>query len=147
VKDLFSIFLDQVIFRPLAESLRDAGGGGGLLGGLFTAVGSLFGGARANGGPVSAGKAYLVGERGPELLVPRNAGTIIPNQRLAAPTAGGMKQEIYVDARGAVMNDRFASEILRQAKGFAAEAGSRAYRQAMKDAPGAVSYSQRYGPR
>jgi phage-related minor tail protein len=36
---------------------------------------SLFGG-RANGGSVNAGGAYLVGERGPELFVPRQGGEI-----------------------------------------------------------------------
>lgn len=51
-------------------------GGSGLLGGVFD---SIFGGARATGGPVSAGKAYLVGERGPEYFVPPHAGKIIPN--------------------------------------------------------------------
>lgn len=44
---------------------------------------ALFG--RAGGGPVNAGQAYRVGETGPELFVPRGAGTIIP-----ARSAGGM---------------------------------------------------------
>lgn len=35
-----------------------------------------FFGARAAGGPVAAGGAYLVGERGPELFVPRESGAI-----------------------------------------------------------------------
>ena len=39
---------------------------------------------RASGGPVSAGMPYLVGEQGPELVVPRGNGTVIP----AAKTAG-----------------------------------------------------------
>lgn len=43
---------------------------------------ALFG--RAGGGPVNAGQAYRVGETGPELFVPRGAGTIIP-----AGSAGG----------------------------------------------------------
>jgi phage-related protein len=34
-------------------------------------------GARANGGPVSTGFPYLVGERGPELFVPASDGTVI----------------------------------------------------------------------
>lgn len=34
---------------------------------------------RAMGGPVSAGSPYIVGERGPELLIPRSNGTILPN--------------------------------------------------------------------
>lgn len=41
-----------------------------------------FGGARAAGGPVTAGKAYLVGEKGPEIIVPSNSGTVIPNNKL-----------------------------------------------------------------
>lgn len=35
-------------------------------------------GARAGGGPVHPGGAYLVGERGPELFVPGSAGNIVP---------------------------------------------------------------------
>ena len=39
---------------------------------------------RAMGGPVWAGMPYIVGERGPELVVPRQDGTVIPNNRTAA---------------------------------------------------------------
>jgi len=39
-------------------------------------------GKREMGGPVGAGKSYLVGEKGPELFVPRNNGGIIPNYAL-----------------------------------------------------------------
>jgi len=35
---------------------------------------------REMGGPVNSGKPYLVGEKGPEIFVPRNAGGIVPNQ-------------------------------------------------------------------
>ena len=35
---------------------------------------------RAEGGPVSAEKAYRVGERGPEMFVPGQSGYILPNQ-------------------------------------------------------------------
>ena len=38
-------------------------------------------GARAAGGPVEAGSAYLVGENGPELFVPQTSGAISPNAR------------------------------------------------------------------
>lgn len=37
---------------------------------------------KARGGPVSAGSPYLVGERGPELIVPNRSGTVIPNNKL-----------------------------------------------------------------
>ena len=39
---------------------------------------------RASGGPVSAGDPYLVGELGPELVVPNATGTVIPNNQLVA---------------------------------------------------------------
>mgnify|MGYP003654098146 CR=1 FL=1 len=45
-------------------------------------------GARAEGGPVSAGKPYLVGEKGPELFVPGASGGIVPNDQLAGAGAG-----------------------------------------------------------
>jgi hypothetical protein len=57
------------------------GAGGGGLGGLLQgALGSLFGlPGRATGGPVSPGRGYIVGERGPELFVPTSAGTVHAN--------------------------------------------------------------------
>lgn len=60
------------LFNALFGALFGGGRGGG--GGL-----NLFGGARAEGGPVARGMAYLVGERGPELFVPGAAGGIVPN--------------------------------------------------------------------
>lgn len=41
--------------------------------------------ARAMGGPVNSGQTYLVGEKGPELFVPKNDGGIVSNYAL-----GGM---------------------------------------------------------
>jgi hypothetical protein len=53
------------------------GGQGGLLGAIGSIVGSLFGApGRATGGPVSPGRAYRVGENGPELFVPTSAGRV-----------------------------------------------------------------------
>lgn len=53
---------------------------GGGVGSLFSAI---FGGARADGGPVTVGQTYLVGERGPELFTPNTSGSILPNESLA----------------------------------------------------------------
>ena len=53
------------------------GGGNGLLSFGLSLAQSLFGApGRATGGPVSAGRAYRVGERGPELFVPTASGRI-----------------------------------------------------------------------
>lgn len=65
---LIDIGLNQ-IFSGLFPS------GGGASGNFLQA---LFGGFRAGGGPVEAGKAYVVGEKRPELFVPDRAGTIVP---------------------------------------------------------------------
>jgi hypothetical protein len=54
------------------------GAGGSGLGNLIGhSLGALFGlPGRATGGPVSPGRAFLVGERGPEVFVPTAAGRI-----------------------------------------------------------------------
>ena len=57
--------------------------------GINAALTGLFGGTKiggflgfANGGRPPVGKASIVGERGPEIFVPRTAGTIIPNNQI-----------------------------------------------------------------
>jgi phage-related minor tail protein len=45
---------------------------------IFGKGGMSFFGAKAGGGSVNAGGAYLVGERGPEMFAPRQSGTISP---------------------------------------------------------------------
>lgn len=74
---------------------------GGSTGGYFGSSGYTnllsFGGPRASGGPVSGNKAYLVGEKGPELFVPGASGNIVSNQNMAG--MGG--NVINIDARGA----------------------------------------------
>lgn len=93
ITGLLDLLLQEVLFKPLADSLANArGGGGDFFGSLLSGIGSFFGGFKATGGPVSAGKAYVVGERGPELMVPGASGTVIPNHAIAAanmPMAGG----------------------------------------------------------
>ena len=64
---------------------------GGFLGGLF--------GKRANGGPVAAGGAYLVGEKGPEILqMGSRGGNIIPNNKIEGGTTNMVT--VNVDASG-----------------------------------------------
>lgn len=64
--------------RSLFQSGRGAGGvGAGLLNGITSLVAGLVGSpGRATGGPVSAGRSYMVGERGPEVFVPSSGGRI-----------------------------------------------------------------------
>jgi hypothetical protein len=68
----------QASLRALFNSPGGGGGlGSGLINGLGSLVASLFGApGRSTGGPVNAGRGYVVGERGPELFVPSSSGRI-----------------------------------------------------------------------
>lgn len=84
--------LQQMAARALSSQLFNLLGFGNA-GGGFLGIGKLFGGARADGGPVSSGRSYLVGERGPELFTPGASGFVTPN--------GGGGNVFHIDARGA----------------------------------------------
>jgi len=72
--DLMRMVFQQTVTAPLA-----AGISGAILKGF---------GARAMGGPVSAGSPYVVGEEGPELFVPRSSGSIVPNGTMGSSGGG-----------------------------------------------------------
>lgn len=67
--------------------------GGGLGDVLSTVLSTVFSGARADGGPVTRGGAYLVGERGPEVFRPALTGSV-------EPAAGGMTVNVTVQGGG-----------------------------------------------
>jgi tape measure domain-containing protein len=105
VKRLADVVLQAALLGdgPLGSFL--GGGKGGLIGSLFSA----FGGARAAGGPVSAGKAYLVGEKGPELMVPGRSGMVIPNSALARAGGGASITVVQNIAAGVSYRDLAAA--------------------------------------
>lgn len=70
--------------------------GGSSGGGWLSAVLGLFGGARANGGPVMGGRGYLVGEHGPEFFQPSSAGTILTNRATRQMGSDGGVTNIWV---------------------------------------------------
>ena len=75
----------------------------------------------ANGGRPPVGKASLVGEKGPEIFVPRAAGTIIPNDKIG----GGVTNvvTVNVDASGsAVSGNNADATVLGQVIGQAVQA-------------------------
>lgn len=57
-----------------------------------------YSGAREFGGPVTAGKSYLVGERGPEMFTPGSSGGITSNKDMAS--GGQMNVVINNNAAG-----------------------------------------------
>lgn len=101
LEDLARLVIRLTIIEPLAKSVASAlgGSGGGGFGGFISSIGSIFGGGRALGGPVTGGTSYLVGERGPETFTPKVDGYITP----ANDVSGGMRVEVvpsqYFDVR------------------------------------------------
>lgn len=86
-QDVLKMYVRDQVTKPLASAAGE----------LFKSIdfGKLFS-FRAEGGPVSAGMPYIVGERGPELMVPQLSGKVVPNSQL-----GGGGSTYIIDARGA----------------------------------------------
>jgi len=65
------------------------------LGGLFSIfAGALIrGNVRAEGGPVKKGEPYVVGEKGPELIVPSESGNVIPNDEVSPYFEASIKRD------------------------------------------------------
>ena len=106
LRDLAQMIIKAALYRAVSGFMGGSTpAGGGLFSSAFPAPANgnpfplPFGGARAGGGPVSPGKAYLVGERGPEIFAPKIPGMIVPNGK-----GGGVANITYapqIDARGA----------------------------------------------
>ena len=97
--DLFNRVKEQIEklitwFGTLKDRALDALGpvgkvidfGGRVIGGAARAIGGIF---RAEGGPAMMGRPYIVGEEGPELIVPSRSGTVIPAEATAGLMSGG----------------------------------------------------------
>lgn len=101
-KDLLKMLANSAI-KSMFSALSGGGGGGGF----GAALSSAFGGFLASGGPAMAGKAHIVGEKGPELFVPGMSGTVVPNNQLKSVGGGGsvmISSPISIDARGSDMS-------------------------------------------
>ena len=72
INDLIRIMIQKSITGPIA----------GAMDGFFS------GGGKAIGGSVQSGKPYMVGERGAEMFVPNQSGSIIPSNRLSSGGGG-----------------------------------------------------------
>lgn len=78
-----------------------------------------FAGAKAAGGPVTAGAAFLVGEKGPEMFVPASMGTIVPNDKMGG---GNVQVNVhnYTDSKVDVQqrqegDEKFLDIIIKRA--------------------------------
>ena len=83
VENVIAQFRDMLARMAIMAGVYSIGGmifDGGMMSGLKAFAGQM--GFRQSGGPVMAGYPYMVGERGPELFIPKNTGTIIPNKTI-----------------------------------------------------------------
>ena len=80
------------VFAEIQRSLIRFGVNAFLSG--LPGIGGFF---KAEGGPVSRGRSYIVGERGPELFTPGSSGMITPNHQLGG---GSTSVVVNVDASG-----------------------------------------------
>lgn len=102
----------QVSLAELARAVLGAAGAALKGGGLGEALSKSFSGARADGGPVLPGGAYLVGERGPEVFRPTSAGSIEPF------ASGGVSVTVNVqggEAAGLIRSDAQIAQALARA--------------------------------
>lgn len=81
---------------------------------------------RAKGGSVSAGKAYMVGENGPEPFVPGRSGTIIPAHVAKAAMSGGgaVTQNFHISINGANDPQATARAVRDEFKRIAKRSGA-----------------------
>lgn len=94
-RSAFGQNIGQEGFNPVAFLMGGrAGQASEERGNQGSVLGFLMGGrangnnSRAMGGPVSGGRSYLVGEKGPEIFTPSGAGNITPNNSLGSASAG-----------------------------------------------------------
>ena len=76
IAQLYRILLVQQLVGSYDYATGKGSGISGFLGEMFK--------GKANGGPVTGGQPYVVGERGPELFVPKASGAIVPNEAMGA---------------------------------------------------------------
>lgn len=75
---------------------------------------------RASGGPVTGGSPYMVGEKGPELFVPNQSGTIVPNQSVAGNTTVNVNVNVGMYAGTEMEKRKMAQELMRAFQDVAA---------------------------
>jgi ParB-like nuclease domain len=138
LQDIARVIARRTITEPLANAASSALSGMSF-DSMFSGVGNWVGGLfRAEGGPVGAGRPYIVGERGPEWFVPDRAGTVLPSG--TSPFGGTtLHNSISIDARGADAGVEarlrlLAGQIARQASAMTLDAvrrGGAAYETAL----------------
>ena len=149
IRMIVQTLVQNFIVNPLIKNIQASimgtsmGGMGGGLGGLFSAggllaggsmaglgilggVGMLLGGFLADGGPAKANTPYVVGERGPELFVPRTSGTVVSNEQM---NAMGGQGDLTVNFNLSAIDTQTGTEFLLENKRVITGVVQEAYRR------------------
>ena len=112
LSDIAAKFVQAGLYT-LFNKLFGLGLGGG--GGFGSILGGLFGGGRAEGGPILPGRAYLVGERGPEIVIPQSAGTVVPNAALAGAGSVQITNHFHITAPNGTIRQESQRQVAARA--------------------------------
>jgi len=107
MRTLFKSVVDSIIqevlrlavIKPIIDMIMGSG--------PMTALSTIFG--QASGGPVTGGRTYMVGERGPELFTAPGNGNIVPNNKLAMAGGGTTNVNITYDIKAFDSKDATAA--------------------------------------
>ena len=104
LNNLKNKLLDIALNKAISGIGKALGGGGGGKGIFGSFLGGLFG--KERGGRVSAGGAFVVGERGPEILqMGSKGGNIIPNSQIGGGGDSIVNNiSVSVDASGSTVS-------------------------------------------
>lgn len=105
IQDLLKIELKAQATKLIGA----ATGGAGIIGGIA----SIFG--FANGGNPPINRPSIVGEEGPEIFVPKTAGTVIPNGASAGGAlGGGSVQNTYVTNNISALDAKSVAQLFAE---------------------------------
>ena len=76
VRQIILKLYEQLVVQQMVNAAM------GIVGSIFPALAPALSGFKAMGGPVTSGQPYMVGERGPEIIVPSRNGSVVPNNQL-----------------------------------------------------------------
>jgi len=97
IRDLIRMQIQQNITKPLFGMIQGFMGGANPIAASRTQAGLVSaGGAFANGGMMPGGKASIVGERGPELVIPNRNSTVVSNEQLQGIGGGDVNVTLNI---------------------------------------------------
>lgn len=108
INNLIATIIQSKIQEMIAAIFNPAGALGGGIKGIF---GKIFGIPKfANGGNPPVGRPSIVGEKGPELFIPKTAGTVVPNGQFG----GGSVTNNYITNNISAIDSKSVAQLFAE---------------------------------